>query len=310
MSGSIGGNRIPRANVKPTVNKYIKDVLSGFNGYKDCQISGSYNAGTRADHGDIDLVVWIEGSDIKKLKKDFKSYIENLSNEICPPFRSGKNQGKKAQMYGSIVTCQVPIVGKEEDYVQVDNIIVTTKDEAYFQKSFLDLDAQKQTLFTALVRVLDDNKKNEAFKHFGINDLPILKDDGSEEFEFVLSTAGLSLRKITLSSERKQVGKVEIWRSVIWDDVKWLLKGWDFNKTYDELLEITADKIKDERSRKRICGVMKSMINIGPGEVGTPKGDAKEKSIKDAYRILNVSEGFKSLRELIKESLGNKLIFI
>lgn len=305
MSGSIGGNRIPRANVKPTVDKYIKDVLSGFSGYQECEISGSYNAGTRTDHGDIDLVVWIEGSDIKKLKKDFKKYIEELPDDICPPFRSGKNKGKKAQMYGSIVTCQVPIVGKEEDFVQVDNIIVTTKDEAHFQKSFLDLDAQKQTLFTALVRVLDNKKKEEAFKHFGIQGLPVLKDDGSEEFEFVLSTAGLSLRKITLSDERKQIGKLEIWRSVIWDNVKWLLRDWDVDKSFNELLEITAKVIKDERSRKRICGVMKSMINIGPGEIGTPKGEAKEKSIKDTYRILGIKEGYVGLVEFIKENLNS-----
>lgn len=305
MSGSIGGNRIKREQVKPTVDKYIKDVLNGFSGYKEAEISGSYNAGTRADHGDIDLVVWIDGSDIKQTKKDFKSYIEKLPDDICPPFRKGKNEGKKVQMYGAIVTCQVPIVGNEKDFVQVDNIIVLTKDEAVFQKSFLDLNAQVQTLFTALVRVLDNKKKEEAFKHFGIEELPILKDDGSEEFEFVLSTAGLSLRKITLNSERKQIGKLEIWRSCKWDDVKWLLSGWDFNKSYDELLQITADKIKDERSRKRICGVMKSMINIGPGEVGTPKGDAKEKSIKDAYKVLQVKESLKHLKDLIAESKNN-----
>lgn len=297
MSGSIGGNRIKREYVKPTVDKYIQDVLKEYPGFKSCEISGSYNAGTRKDHGDIDLIVHIDAPDLKQLKKDFKKHIESLDDSTCPPFRSGRNEGKKAQLYGAIVTCQVPIVGKEEDYVQVDNILVTTKDAANFQKSFLDLDAQKQTLFTGLVRVLDDNTKEKAFKHFGIQDLPDLED--SQEFEFVLSTAGLSLRKVTLSDEKKQIKKEEIWRSDIWDDVKYLLSGWDFSKSYDELLEITAKKIKDERSRKRICGVMKSMINIGPGEVGTPKGDAKEKSIKDAYKVLGVTESRIPLSEYV-----------
>lgn len=291
-SGSIGGNRILRADVKPTVEKYEKEVLQKFPGYKKCEITGSYNAGTKKDHGDIDLCIWIDSKeDIKNVKKEFKKHVEDLPDELTPKFRSGRNQGKKAQLYGSIVTCQIPIVGKEDEFVQIDNIIVLTPEELNFQKSFLNLNAQLQTFDTAIVRVAPDDKKEKAFKHYGIADLPRL--DTNQEFEFVLSSAGLSLRKVTLTDERKQKAKEEIWRSVNWEDVTWLLDMiLDFKsdgKEYEEMLNRAAEVFKnDERARKRMCGVMKSMINIGPGEVGTPKGEAKEKGIKLAYNKLGV----------------------
>ena len=288
MSGSIKANRIKREQVQPTIKYYIDNVLKNFPGYKKCSITGSYNAGTKKDHGDIDLVVLIDSKDIKVTKRKFKEYIENLSDNICPKFIAGKNIGKKAQMYGSIVTCQVPIQNEIDKTVQIDNIIVLTEDEFDFQKSFLDLEANKQCLFTALVRVLDNQKKQKAIDKFKIKNIPPINIDGSEELEFVLSTAGLSFRKVILNNERKQINKEELWRSHKWDDVKYLLNDLDFEKSYEELLSITSKAIIDERSRNRICGVMRSMINIGPGEIGTEKGFAKQKSIDDAYNILNV----------------------
>ncbi len=72
--------------------------------------------------------------------------------------------------------------------------------------------------------------------------------------------------------------------------------------TYEELLDTAAAVFKDdERARKRMCGIMKSMINIGPGEVGTPKGEAKEQGIKLAYQKLGVemNEGMTSLKNYI-----------
>lgn len=293
MSGSIGGNRILREHVRPTVEKFEKEVLKKFTGYKKYEITGSYNAGIKKDHGDIDLCIWIDSkNDIKNIKKEFKQYIENLSDELIPKFRSGKNKGKKAQLYGSIVTCQTPIVGKEEDFVQIDNIIVLTQEELNFQKSFLNLNAQLQTLYTAIVRVAQNNIKEKAFNYFNINNLSELNIN--QEFEFVLSSAGLSLRKVTLNEEYKQINKEEIWRSVNWNDVIYLIDNIlninSNNKEYEELLDITSKVFKnDERARRRICGVMKSMINIGPGEINTPKGEAKENGIKLAFNKLGIN---------------------
>lgn len=307
MSGSIGGDRIKRAQVQPTVDRYEEEVLKKFPGYQKYEITGSYNAGTKSDHGDIDLCIWINGSDIKAVKKNFKKFLENLPEDVTPMFRFGRNRGERAQLYGSIVTCQTPIFGDEEKFVQVDNIIVLTKQELDFQKTFLNLNAQLQTLVTGLVRVLDTKKKEQAFKKLGISELPDL--EGNQEFEFVVSTQALSLRKVTLNDEMRQTKKEEIWRTFDWGLVEELLNislngKYDPKLSYEELLDVTADVYRgDERARKRICGIIKSMINVGPGEVGTPKGDGKIAGIKLAYQKLNVNEGLIHIKDYIMERL-------
>ena len=295
MSGSIGANRIPTKSVKPTVEDYIDKVLSKFPGYKSCDTTGSYNVIMKlgqekeGGHGDIDLAVHIEHSDLKKLKKEFKSYCEKLPDDVTVPFRDGKRKGDKAQLFGAIVTVGFPIHGETDKYVQIDNILVTTEKDMTFQKSFLDMNAQKQALFQGLVRVLLQHEDKEPiWKHFGFEGLPEPKSD--QEYEFVLSTAGLSLRLITLTAERKEDTKkrVEVWRSNDWNDVKWLMKNYDFDGEYEDELKIVAKRITDERSRSRIVGIIRSMIHVGPGEIGTPKGKAKEDGIRLAEEILNV----------------------
>ena len=307
MSGSIGGDRIKRTQVQPTVDKYEKEVLKGFPGYQKYEITGSYNVGTKSDHGDIDLCVWVNGGDIKAVKKNFKKYLESLPEDITPAFRWGRKEGEKAQLYGSIVTCQTPIFGEEDKFVQVDNIIVLTRQELDFQKTFLNLNAQLQTLVTGLVKVLDKGKKEKAFKQLGIDGLPDL--ESNQEFEFVVSTQALSLRKVTLSDEMKQTKREEIWRTFDWNLVEDLLNisldgKYDPKLSYEELMDITADVYKnDERVRRRICGIIKSMINVGPGEIGTPKGDGKIAGIKLAFQKLNVSEGLIHIKDYIMERL-------
>ena len=291
MSGSIGADRILREDVKPTVENFENEILKKFQGYRKLEITGSYNAGNKKDHGDIDLCIWIDSNkDLKDVKKEFKSYLESLSDELTPKFRSGKNCGKKAQMYGNIVTCQFNI-NNSENIVQIDNIIVSSPESLHFQKTFLNLDAQTQTFMTAIVRVAQESTKQKAFYHFNIKNIPVLNDN--QELEFVLAMSGLSLRKVTLDDNMKTIEKEELWRTENWECVNWLVEEtidmspiW---KRYEELLDQAAIVFKDdERSRKRICGIMNSMINIGPGEVGTPKGEAKEQGIKLAYERLNV----------------------
>lgn len=307
MSGSIGGDRIKRSQVQPTVDKYEADVLKKFPGYQKYEITGSYNAGTKSDHGDIDLCIWVNGGDIKSVKKNFKKYLENLPEDVTPPFRFGRNKGERAQLYGSIVTCQTPIFGEEDKYVQVDNIIVLTKQELDFQKTFLNLNAQLQTLVTGLVRVIDKAKKDKAFSKLGISELPDLETN--QEFEFVVSTQALSLRKVTLDDDMRQRKKEEIWRTFDWNLVEELLNisldgKYNPKLSYEELLDITADVYRnDERARRRICGIIKSMINVGPGEVGTPKGDGKIAGIKLAYQKLNITEGLVHMGDYVLEYL-------
>ena len=301
MSGSIGGHRINRGDVQPTLDDYIEKVLKPFPGFQDCAITGSYNAGTKKDHGDIDLVVYIDAKDVKKLKKDFKAYLEKQPDDITVPFSIGKRKGDKAQLFGAIVTCGFPIHGTS-DPVQIDNILVTTRNDATFQRSFLNLNAQKQALFQGLVRVLLLHENpTQIFRHFDLTELP--DPTAGQEYEFVLSTSGLSLRLVNLSSDFKEISRTEVWRSNNWDDVKWLLKDYDMDGEYEDIMDIVAKRITDERSRRRIVGIMKSMIRVGPGEVGTPKGEAKEAGIRLAQEKLHVVESMKPLIYYIEEAL-------
>ena len=288
MSGSIGGDRIPRSAVQDTVDTYIEKVLKGFDGFRSAKITGSYNTGQKKDHGDIDLAVHIEAGDrdIKQVKKDLMQYLE--SSDYTVPFRSGRNKGKKAQMYGTVVTCQVPISGFEGLLVQVDNMVVLSEKDQEYQKNFLDADAAKQGLEMGLVRViLQEENPEQVFKRMGIKKLPEL--DKNQEFEFVLSSSGLSLRKVTLE-DFKETAREEIWRSNDWQDVVKLLQNYDLSQDFDHLLGQVREKVQSPRSRRRIVGIMKSMINIGVGEKGTPKGDAKERAIQAATDNLGVLE--------------------
>lgn len=288
MSGSIGGDRIPRSAVQDTVDSYIKKILSGFDGFKSAKITGSYNTGKKKDHGDIDLAVYIEGGDrdLRTVKKELLAYLQSSPDTVA--FRAGKNKGKKAQMYGQIVTCQVPIVGFEGLAVQIDNVVTLSEKDQEYTQNFLDADAAKQGLLMGLVRVILLNESPESvFKRMGIKKLPELGPN--QEFEFVLSGSGLSLRKVTLE-DFKEVDREEIWRTNDWQDVVKLLKGYDLSKDFDHLLGDVKDKITDIRSRKRIIGIMKSMINVGAGEEGTPKGDAKKRAIVAASNSLGTLE--------------------
>lgn len=289
MSGSIGADRIQRSAVQSTVDFFEKKVLSKFPGYKSSKITGSYNTGVKKDHGDVDLAVFVEGEEAKKVRKELKAFFESQPDDLTVPFRTGTNKGKKAQMYGNIVTCQVPIQGFEGMTVQVDCVVVLSEKEQQYQKSFLDLPASKQVLLTGIVRViLQEENPEKVFARMGIKKLPEL--DKNQEFEFVLSSAGLSLRKITYGDDYKEVKREEVWRSHDWDDVQKLLQDYDLEQDYDALLHDVSQKLQDPRSKRRVLGIMKSMVNIGPGEKGTPKGDEKERSIQVAQNKLGALE--------------------
>ena len=314
MSGSIGGSRIPTRSVKLTVDKYINQVLQGFKGYVECNTTGSYNVimklgqEKKEGHGDIDLVVYIDSDDLKQTKKDFKRYLDSLPDNVTPRFVKGNHQGEKSQLYGSIVTCGFPIFGDESNYVQIDNIIVTSKNDMEYQKTFLDLNAQKQALIQGLVRViLQHENKDEIWKHFQLEGLPT--PGKNQEYEFVCSPTGLSLRLITLNSDRKEDTKkrIELWRSNNWKDIDWLLRNYNVQGTAEECLKRIDRRITDQRSRDRIVGIVRSMIRVGPGEINTPKGDAKQNFIDLCQKTLqgNVHENsMKSLRAFIMESLN------
>ncbi len=278
MSGSIGGDRILREQVAPTVDRYMKEVLQGFPGFRQAAITGSYNTGIKKDHGDIDLVVWISSfSTVKDAKKDFKSYLDSLEDYVTVPFRSGKRKGDKSQLFGTIVTCQIPIEGTADKLVQIDNIIVSSKEELEFQKNFYDMDAAKQVLLMGIIRVAHSIL------------YPIEKTYCRKEVDWVLSPHGVTLREF-LYRDDIEMSRSDIERTTDWNKISEILhklnKNFDVTASYEKLLDDTAEYITDERARRRIVGMMKSMINVGVGEEGTPKGDSKKRAIELAEEKL------------------------
>ena len=89
----------------------------------------------------------------------------------------------------------------------------------------------------------------------------------------------------------KEVSRDELWRSANWDIVKYILSGINLKDSYEDILDQVYNLVKrDRRSRERIIGIMKSMIKVGPGEVGTPKGIGKENAIKLAEEKFGIGK--------------------
>jgi len=276
MSGSIGANRIPRSAVEATFKAYIDKVLKKFPGFKSAKISGSYNTTVKPDHGDLDLVINIEGDeqDKKKLKQQFAAFINSLPDNISVPFKSGRYTGKKSAGTGDIVIVGFPIEGFPDLSVQIDNMIVTSEQESDYRKSFLDLPAEKQGLLVGLAKaILLEEDPQSIFSRLGIKDIPKLEDN--QELEFNLSNKGLTLRLVTLGDNFKEIGRNEIWTSFNWSDIEKLFQNYNLKGSWEDLLDDIKNKLKNPRSKNRVKGVFNSLVVINAGEAGTPKGDNK-----------------------------------
>jgi len=286
MSGSIGANRIPREAVEPTVKKYIENILKKYPPFRSAKISGSYNTVIKPDHGDLDLIIHVDaGEDDKKLlKKKFAEYLNSLPDDVTVPFKAGRHQGKKTAGTGDIVITQIPVEGYPDLTVQVDNMIVTSEQESDYRKSFLDIPGEKQALIIGLVKtILMEEDPEKVFKRLGITNLPKL--DPNQEFEFNLSSKGLTLRLVTLDDNYKEIARNDIWDSFDWNDVVKLFSNYDLNSSFEDLLAKIKTGLKNPRSKNRIKGLFKSMLVIGAGEKGTPKGDNKEKALAQISQL-------------------------
>lgn len=284
MSGVAGGNRIKKADVERTFSDYYNKVLKQIDGFQRAGLSGSVKAGSKADYGDLDLIVLFRGDDKKEVKKRIIDYVKKLPDNVIVPFKSERYSGKKYYNSGEIITVLFPISGKDDEYIQVDNIIALDETEHTFKTSFLDLPAEKQGLILGLVKTitLEENPK-AIFKRLGITDVPKLEED--EEFEFNLSSGKLTLRKVKLK-DFKEVGREDVWTSTNWSDIQSLLKRYNLDQDFEKLLKQVSRKLKNPRSRRRIPGIFKSMITVKSGEVGTAKGAAKEKALAQVQSIL------------------------
>jgi predicted nucleotidyltransferase len=277
MSGSAGGNRIPRSAVEKTVKEYIDKVLSKVPGFKSAKVSGSYNTSDKQDFGDIDLIASFEGEDKKIFKKELAKYLESLPDNVIVPFKSEKYAGKKTMNTGEIVTILYPISGMPGEFVQIDNIIALSEEEGDFKKTFLDYPAEIQGLILGLVKVVTlEEDPNKVIARMGIKNIPALEPN--QEYEFNLSSAGLTLRIVTLGEDYKQLERTDVWKSSNWGDVKKLLADYNIDQSFKDLVS-DLKKLKNPRSKNRIKGIFKSMVSIKSGEVNTPKGDNKQMAL-------------------------------
>ena len=277
MSGSAGGNRIPRSAVEKTVKEYIDKVLSKVPGFKSAKVSGSYNTSTKQDFGDIDLIASFEGEDKKIFKKELAKYLESLPDDVIVPFKSEKYAGKKTMNTGEIVTVLYPISGMPGEFVQIDNIIALSEEEGNFKKTFLDYPAEIQGLILGLVKVVTlEEDPNKIIAKMGIKNIPDLEPN--QEYEFNLSSAGLTLRIVTLGEDYKQLERTDVWKSNNWGDVKKLLADYNIDQSFKDLVS-DLKNLKNPRSKNRIKGIFKSMVSIKSGEVNTPKGDNKQMAL-------------------------------
>jgi hypothetical protein len=277
-SGSAGGNRILRGNVQKTKDDYVKKVLSKFPDFKDAKISGSFNTSSKKDFGDLDLIVTVEGSDKTSVKKKLVQFFSQFPDTVIVPFKNEKYKGKKCLNTGEIVTVLYPITNKPNEFVQIDNIIALTEEESIFKKTFLDFPADVQGLILGLTKiVLLEVPQDRIFKSLGISNLPELSD--MQEYEFNLSSSELSLRIVSLDQDFKETGRDKVWGTTNWDKAKKLYTGFNIQGTFEDLLHDIKTKCKNDRSKKRIKGIFKSMVSIKSGEVGTPKAFAKQHAL-------------------------------
>jgi hypothetical protein len=285
MSGVAGGNRILKQDVQATFNKYVDEVLKAIPGFKKASLSGSVKAGSKADFGDLDIVVWFEGDDKKEVKQRIIDRVTSLPQNIIVPFKSEKYAGRRFYNSGELISVLFPIEGKTDEFIQVDNIVAVSEEEQNYKGSFLDLPAEKQGLLIGLAKViLLEEDPQEVFRRMGITNVPKLAKD--EEFEFNLSSVKLTLRKVKLDNF-KEVAREDIWSTTNWGMIKILFKNFNIDGSFEDLLDDIARRLTNPRSKNRIAGTFKSMVSVKSGEVGTPKGKGKEDALEKVAQTLS-----------------------
>jgi hypothetical protein len=289
MSGVAGGNRIKRQNVQDTFNDFTEKVLSKIPGYKVSSLSGSVKAGSKPDFGDLDIIATFEYDDKKVAKQAIIDTVSKMPDSLIMPFQSERYAGKRFYNSGEIISVLYPIKGAPGESIQVDIMVSLSEVEHQFKNSFLDLPAEVQGLILGLVKTaLLEQNPAEVFARLAIKNVPPLA--ANQEYEFNLSSVNLTLRKVTLDNF-KEVAREEIWKSNNWEDIKNLLKDFDLSQPFEKLLDQVTSSLKNPRSKNRVAGIFRSMVSVKSGEVGTPKGDNKEKALAAVAQTLTEAEG-------------------
>jgi hypothetical protein len=275
MSGAAGGSRIKKEDLKATIRDYRDNVLKPLGLDKSYTITGVRSRPEKEIFGDIDVVVSFPEGDKKELKQTLASFIEQV-NKI-PEIPQKKN--KKYFIHGSIVSILYPIYGKENEYVQIDNIVTASEEEGKFTYKMLDLPAQEQGLALGLVKAvfseLDQNQIDELFKDLGLSNVE--KPGEDEEYDFNLNPSELSLKIVKKGTSN---GKT-IWTSNKFSDIKTLLSalGIDIEKDKFDTIVSKIKKFKNRRSIDRLKGMYARNIRVGDAEVGLEKGIKKQQSL-------------------------------
>jgi hypothetical protein len=275
MSGAAGGSRIKKEDLKATIRDYRDNVLKPLGLDKSYTITGVRSRPEKDIFGDIDVVVSFPGGDKKELKQTLAKFIEQINK--VPEIPQKKN--KKYFIHGSIVSILYPISGKENEYVQIDNIVTASKDEGKFTYKMLDLPAQEQGLALGLVKAvfteLDQNQIDKLFKDLKITDIE--KPGEGEEYDFNLNPSELSLKIVKKGTSD---GKT-VWTSNKFSDIKTVLSalGIDIEKDKFDTIVSKIKKFKNRRSIDRLKGMYARNIRVGDAEVGLEKGIKKQQSL-------------------------------
>ena len=284
MSGAAGGVTINKEDLKATIRDYRETVLKPLNLDKSYNITGIRRRPEKTVFGDIDIVLSFSGGDKKQLKQDFAAHLEQIDK--IPQLPHKKN--RKYFIHGSIVTNLYPIVGKEDQYVQIDNIITPSPDEGKFTYGMLDLPAQEQGLALGLAKTifteLNPVQVKQLFQDLNIPPNIETPKEG-EEYDFNLNTSELSLRIVPIGKN----GGREIWKSTKFNDIKTLLKSVNVDIEKDKF-ESIVQKIKGFKNRRsidRLKGMFARNIRVGDAEAGRDKGIKKQQSLDTVATLEN-----------------------
>ena len=275
MSGAAGGSRINKEDLKATIRDYRDNILKPLGLDKSYSITGVRSRPEKNIFGDIDIVVSFSGGDKKELKQDLAKFLSQVDK--IPSIPHKKNN--KYFIHGNIVSTLYPIIGKEGEYVQIDNIVTTSKEEGKFVYNMLDLPAQEQTLAIGLAKTifteLDEKQIERLFKELNVptNERP----SEDEEYDFNLNPSELSLRIVPIG---KNDGR-EIWKSNKFEDVKKLTAalGVDIEKDKFDTIVSKVKKFKNRRSIDRLKGMFAKNIRVGDAEKGIEKGIEKQQAM-------------------------------
>ena len=256
MSGVTGSSTITSREKFNTILDDYKQSIKKLPGLKNIQVSGSYNSDiTKNTFGDIDLIITMDGTDKKQVKKNIQKYLVNLKK--TSPFVSEKYKGRMSYNSGEIITINY-------NDTQIDNIIALSETEADFKLNFLNLPAEKQGLLLGLMKVV-------FIEGWDATTYPLIN---TEEVCYNLSSKELQLRLVqyypgTLKEKKRTILNT----STRWNEVQDLIP-FDFNDSFEELVQ--QIKLLKPRSIRRIQGVFKSMVSVKSGEIGKPKGQRKQ----------------------------------